>query len=85
MPTYEYKCHNCGYTFEEFQSIVAEPIKVCPICKKCTVDRLINGGIGLIFKGSGFYLTDYKRKENSTNSKSSVPEKKTTEKVTSNE
>lgn len=64
MPTYEYACTQCGYTFEEFQSIVAEPFRECP---KCTgrLQRLINGGAGLIFKGSGFYLTDYKKSNTS--------------------
>jgi len=61
MPTYEYQCRECGFKFEEFQSIVSEPIRVCPKCNG-KVERLINGGIGLIFKGSGFYLTDYKNK-----------------------
>ena len=61
MPTYEYQCQECGFKFEEFQSIVSEPIRVCPKCNG-KVERLINGGIGLIFKGSGFYLTDYKNK-----------------------
>ena len=64
MPTYEYKCANCGYHFEEFQSIVAEPIRICPRCGESTVERMINGGIGLIFKGTGFYETDYKKKSN---------------------
>ena len=61
MPTYEYRCRECGFKFEEFQSIVSEPIRVCPKCNG-KVERLINGGIGLIFKGSGFYETDYKNK-----------------------
>jgi putative FmdB family regulatory protein len=65
MPTYEYKCQACGYKFEKFQSIVAEPILVCPECSEKRVERLINGGSGLIFKGSGFYLTDYKHKNSS--------------------
>lgn len=62
MPTYEYKCSNCGYIFETFQSIKDNPIKKCPKCQKDTLKRLISGGAGLIFKGSGFYLTDYKMK-----------------------
>ena len=61
MPTYEYKCNDCGFTFEEFQSIAAEPLHVCPKCKG-DVRRLISGGGGIIFKGSGFYETDYKHK-----------------------
>ncbi len=62
MPTYDYKCPDCGHTFEAFQSISAKPIKVCPECGKRKVKRLIGAGGGLIFKGSGFYLTDYARK-----------------------
>ena len=59
MPTYEYKCTACGHTFEKFQSIMAEPIKRCPVCGKAKAKRLISAGAGLIFKGSGFYITDY--------------------------
>lgn len=60
MPTYEYKCEACGYDFEEFQSITADPIRKCPRCRKLKVKRLISTGAGLIFKGSGFYITDYR-------------------------
>lgn len=60
MPTYEYKCNACGHHFEKFQSITAEPIRICPVCGKAQVKRLLTGGSGLIFKGSGFYITDYK-------------------------
>lgn len=60
MPTYEYRCEACGHTFEEYQSITAEPIKVCPECKKAKVRRLIGTGSALLFKGSGFYQTDYR-------------------------
>ena len=60
MPTYEYQCRNCDHLFEEFQSIVAKPLKKCPECKKMKLQRLIGGGAGLIFKGSGFYITDYR-------------------------
>lgn len=62
MPTYEYACPKCGYAFEQFQSIKDEPLKKCPKCKKTGVKRLIGGGAGLIFKGTGFYITDYKKK-----------------------
>ena len=62
MPTYEYKCDACGYEFERFQSIMAAPIKRCPQCGKSKVRRLISTGAGLIFKGSGFYITDYRDK-----------------------
>ncbi len=62
MPTYEYKCEACGYQFERFQSMSAEPVKRCPECGKAKVKRLIGTGAGLIFKGSGFYITDYRDK-----------------------
>ncbi len=62
MPTYEYYCTSCGFEFEEFQSIASEPISVCPKCSE-HVQRKISGGSGLIFKGSGFYITDYKNKK----------------------
>ena len=64
MPTYEYKCDSCGYDFEEFQSIKEEPLSKCPKCGG-KVQRLIGPGAGLIFKGSGFYLTDYKKSNTS--------------------
>ena len=57
MPTYGYECNSCKHTFDVFQSMKDEPIKTCPECGKA-VRRLINGGNGVIFKGSGFYVTD---------------------------
>ncbi len=60
MPTYEYQCEACGLKFERFQSITAPPVKKCPQCNKSKVRRLIGTGAGLIFKGSGFYCTDYR-------------------------
>jgi putative FmdB family regulatory protein len=60
MPTYEYKCFACNHTFERFQSITAEPIKRCPECGKAKVKRLLGTGAGFVFKGSGFYITDYR-------------------------
>lgn len=62
MPTYEYACPKCGHQFEQFQSMRDEPLKKCPKCKKAGVKRLLGTGAGLIFKGSGFYITDYKNK-----------------------
>src|SRR6476660_8029827 len=62
MPTYEYKCDACGYEFERFQPITAQAIKRCPQCGKAKVRRLLGTGAGLIFKGSGFYITDYRDK-----------------------
>lgn len=69
MPTYDYICSDCGYEFEHFQSMSDEPIRICPNCKG-TVRRKIGGGTGLIFKGSGYYLTDYVKK-------SSIPKSET--------
>lgn len=59
MPTYDYECKSCGYTFEYFQSMSDQPLTTCPQCGK-EVRRLIGGGLGIIFKGSGFYVTDNK-------------------------
>ena len=61
MPTYEYRCELCGHEMEEFQSMKEVPLVKCPNCGKNGLKRLIGGGSGMIFKGSGFYLTDYKR------------------------
>jgi putative FmdB family regulatory protein len=63
MPTYEYACPKCGHEFEQFQSMRDEPLKKCPKCKKAGVKRLVGAGAGLIFKGTGFYITDYKNKK----------------------
>lgn len=60
MPTYDYKCDACGHTFENFQSITSAPIRKCPKCGKRKVKRLLGTGAGMIFKGSGFYITDYR-------------------------
>ncbi len=67
MPTYEYVCEKCGHQFDKFQSISAKPLTVCPkeLCAQKTwgkgkVKRAISGGAGLLFKGSGFYITDYR-------------------------
>ena len=69
MPTYEYSCKRCKHKFEAFQSIVSEPVTICPLCHGNTVERIISGGAGIIFKGSGFYETDYKRKSNGNGNK----------------
>jgi len=66
MPTYEYVCTQCHHHFDAFQSIASQPLTVCPVCKG-PLDRVISGGTGLIFKGSGFYETDYKKKSNGGN------------------
>ena len=59
MPTYDYECTACGHEFEAFQSITADPLDTCPECGKA-VRRLIDTGAGILFKGSGFYQTDYR-------------------------
>jgi len=80
MPTYEYKCEKCKYKFEKFQSMKAEHLKECPKCKG-PVKRLIGKGGGIIFKGSGFYATDYKKgKKPSKKDKGGCPLKKPGEK-----
>jgi len=60
MPTYDYKCDKCHHTWELFQSITAEPVKTCPECKSRKARRVIGPGAGILFKGSGFYQTDYR-------------------------
>lgn len=60
MPTYEYRCTVCGHEDERFQSITDRPLRTCPACGRRTLQRLIGAGGGLIFKGSGFYITDYR-------------------------
>ena len=69
MPTYEYECTSCNHRFDVFQSMKDDPIK---ICEKCSggVRRLFSPGGGIIFKGSGFYVNDYKKKENNGKGKS---------------
>ena len=59
MPTYEYECLKCGHVFDTFQKMADEPLKRCPKCKG-KVKRRIGAGAGIIFKGSGFYATDYR-------------------------
>jgi len=60
MPTYDYECTHCGHNFEAFQKITDKPIESCPKCKN-KIKRLIGSGSGIIFKGSGFYATDYRK------------------------
>ena len=84
MPTYEYICNECGERFENFQTMSSKPLVKRPRCKEdnCNVTRVISGGSGLIFKGSGFYQTDYKerpktdKKEKETKKKDDKPAKK---------
>lgn len=78
MPTYDYKCENCGNEIEVFQSIKDTPLTKCEKCGKDTLKKMVSGGAGLIFKGSGFYLTDYKDKKTSNSSTSSKKAETTT-------
>lgn len=81
MPTYEYACKECGHEFERFHSINANPDLSCPACGG-QVERKISGGTGLLFKGSGFYITDYKNgKEKPAEKKQESAEKPKKEKT----
>lgn len=60
MPTYDYRCSACKHEFEQFQSMKDKPLRTCPACKKTKLERLIGTGGAIIFKGSGFYQTDYR-------------------------
>lgn len=83
MPTYDYECENCGKIFELFQSMSAQPLAECPDCQG-PVKRLFGSGAGFIFKGSGFYTTDYRSKSYQEGVKKEAPtelkKKETTEK-----
>ena len=63
MPTYEYRCRGCRHAFERFQRMSDEPVRVCPACGERRVERLISAGGGIVFKGPGFYATDYRKPE----------------------
>jgi len=89
MPTYEYECRSCRHTFEEFQNITAPPLENCPKCNG-PLQRLIGGGGAILFKGSGFYITDYrsaeykkkaKEESGSREGKKKEPEKKSKPKL----
>ena len=84
MPTYDYECLSCGHTFEKFQSMTARPGATCPRCRKRKVKRRIGAGAGIIFKGSGFYQTDYRsesyRKQAEKDKPKSDTDKKSTDK-----
>ncbi len=85
MPTYDYKCDNCGSAFEFFQSMKDDHITLCPECGHNTLKKMISMPAGLIFKGSGFYLTDYAKKKASsadTKSPKDTPPSSKTEKKT---
>jgi putative FmdB family regulatory protein len=76
MPTYEYECRACGHAFETMHSMTAPVLRKCPKCARLKLERLISGGAGVIFKGSGFYETDYKAKRGGPSSKRDEPTKK---------
>ncbi len=75
MPTYDYRCAKCEHEWELFQSIKADPVKKCPKCGKMSAKRVIGPGAAIVFKGSGFYQTDYRsdayKKDAAADSKSS--------------
>ena len=82
MPFYEYQCSNCGHTLEELQKMSDEPLIKCPKCGKNTLKKLIGTGGGLLFKGSGFYLTDYKNKPQSGSKSGKTSTTKTVDSTT---
>lgn len=75
MPTYAYRCPKCGHDYEKLQRISDRTRAKCPACGT-RGERIISGGAGLVFKGSGFYITDYKRKGSEDKKKEKMPEKK---------
>ncbi|MEW4486821.1 zinc ribbon domain-containing protein [Thalassoglobus sp. JC818] len=79
MPTYDYQCSSCDHTWEAFESIKAKPKRKCPECGRNTAKRMIGPGAGIIFKGSGFYQTDYRsdsyKKDAAADKKSKEPAK----------
>ena len=77
MPTYEYHCDACGHNFDEFQSITAGPLRKCPACGKLKLRRLFGTGAGILFKGSGFYQTDYRSESYKASAKADEPAGKT--------
>ena len=80
MPTYEYECTACKHHFEELQSFSEAPLKKCPVCKKKKLQRLIGTGAAILFKGAGFYQTDYRSESYKSAAKADEP-KQTTEKT----
>jgi len=84
MPTYDYVCDACEYAFEEFQSMTAKVLKKCPECGKLKLRRLIGTGAGVIFKGGGFYETDYRSDSYTKDAKADKPAENKTD-STSNE
>jgi len=79
MPTYDYICTKCGHEMESFHSMNDKPLTQCPTCKKRALKRQVGGGAGLIFKGTGFYITDYKKKTGAPGAGDSKPAAKPAE------
>ncbi|HYF15297.1 MAG TPA: zinc ribbon domain-containing protein [Phycisphaerales bacterium] len=77
MPTYEYRCKSCGHEFEQFQSMKDAALRKCPSCKKLALERLIGAGAAILFRGSGFYQTDYRSESYKQAAKSDAPAAKT--------
>lgn len=77
MSTYDYRCRECSHEFEEYQPITADALVICPKCGKHALKRVIGAGGGLIFKGTGFYLTDYRKNGTSPASSAGAKDKKT--------
>lgn len=77
MPSYDYKCKDCGHVFEAYHGMNETPELSCPNCGSKNLSKLISGGTGVIFKGSGFYITDYKRSSEKSKVKESESEKST--------
>lgn len=73
MPTYDYKCNACAHRFEQFQSMKDKPLRKCPACGKAALERLIGIGAAVIFKGSGFYQTDYRSEAYKKSAESDKP------------
>lgn len=73
MPTYDYRCNACEHTFEEFQSMSEDVLVECPKCGKPKLERLIGGGAGFLFKGSGYYVTDYRSDSYTSGEKADKP------------
>lgn len=77
MPTYEYRCNYCGHEFEQYQSMKDAPLKKCPSCGKLKLERLIGTGAAVIFKGSGFFETDYRSDSYKQAAEADKPDAKT--------
>ncbi|MEM9382787.1 MAG: zinc ribbon domain-containing protein [Planctomycetota bacterium] len=75
MPTYDYRCNACGHTFEEFQMMSDPVLRKCPACGQLKLERLIGTGAGFVFKGSGYYVTDYRSKGYDDAKKADAPSK----------